>query len=76
MGFCPLNNYNAGAFLLRSVTPRSGEGGVIRLHTSLNKIYPFTCDGFCRMHMFEDRILEDFEHVEILHKAGINEFIF
>ena len=26
--------------------------------------------------MFEDRVLEDFEDVEKLHKAGINEFIF
>ena len=28
------------------------------------------------MHMFEDKILEDFEHVDMLYKAGINEFIF
>ncbi len=43
---------------------------------SLDKIYPFTCDGFCRMHMFEDKILEEFDKVEELYRAGVNEFVF
>ena len=28
------------------------------------------------MHMFEDKVLEDFDDVDRLKKAGINEFIF
>ena len=75
LGLCPLNNDSAIISRLSCKAP-CHRGGFALKDPSLNKIYPFTCDGFCRMHMFEDRILEDFEHVEILHKAGINEFIF
>ena len=43
---------------------------------SLKKVYPFVCDGFCRMHMFEDSIMEDFSHIDELYQSGINEFVF
>ena len=75
LGLCPLNNDSAIISRLSCKAP-CHRGGFALKDPSLNKIYPFTCDGFCRMHMFEDRILEDFELVDVLHKAGINEFIF
>ena len=75
LGLCPLNNDSAIISRLSCKAP-CHKGGFALKDPSLNKIYPFTCDGFCRMHMFEDRILDDFDKVEMLHKAGINEFIF
>ncbi len=75
LGLCPLNNDSAIISRLSCAAP-CHRGGFALKDPSINKIFPFTCDGFCRMHMFEDKILEDFEDVEKLHKAGINEFIF
>lgn len=75
LGLCPLNNDSAIISRLSCKAP-CHRGGYALKDPSLNKIYPFTCDGFCRMHMFEDKILEDFEHVDMLHKAGVNEFVF
>ena len=75
LGLCPLNNDSAVVSRLSCKAPchRGGYG----LHDpSLDKIYPFTCDGFCRMHMFEDKILEEFDKVEELYSAGVNEFVF
>ncbi len=75
LGLCPLNNDSAIISRLSCKAP-CHRGGFALKDPSLNKIYPFTCDGFCRMHMFEDKILEDFDRVDMLNKAGINEFIF
>ncbi len=75
LGLCPLNNDSAIISRLSCAAP-CHRGGFALKDPSINKIFPFTCDGFCRMHMFEDKVLEDFEDVEKLHKAGINEFIF
>lgn len=74
-GLCPLNNDSAIISRLSCKAP-CHKGGFALKDPSLKKIYPFTCDGFCRMHMFEDKILEDFDKIEILHKAGVNEFVF
>lgn len=75
LGLCPLNNDSAIISRLSCKAP-CHKGGFALKDPSLNKIYPFTCDGFCRMHMFEDRILEDFDKIETLKKAGVNEFVF
>ena len=75
LGLCPLNNDSAIISRLSCAAP-CHKGGFALKDPSLNKIFPFTCDGFCRMHMFEDKVLEDFEDIEKLKKAGINEFIF
>lgn len=75
LGLCPLNNDSAIISRLSCKAP-CHRGGFALRDPSLNKVFPFTCDGFCRMHMFEDRVLEDFEDVEKLHKAGFNEFVF
>lgn len=75
LGLCPLNNDSAIISRLSCTAP-CHKGGFALKDPSLKKIYPFTCDGFCRMHMFEDKILEDFKDVDLLHKAGVNEFVF
>lgn len=75
MGLCPLNNDSAVVSRLSCKAP-CHKGYYALKDPSLKKIYPFVCDGFCRMHMFEDSILDDFSSVEELYNAGINEFVF
>ncbi|MBD5403083.1 hypothetical protein HDR58_09885, partial [bacterium] len=60
MGLCPLNNDSAVVSRLSCKAP-CHNGCYALKDPSLNKIYPFVCDGFCRMHMFEDRIMDNFE---------------
>ncbi|MBR1423980.1 U32 family peptidase [bacterium] len=75
MGLCPLNNDSAVVSRLSCAAPC--HNGIYALKDpSLNKVFPFVCDGFCRMHMFEDRIMDDFSNVDELYEAGINEFVF
>ena len=75
LGLCPLNNDSAIISRLSCQAP-CHRGGYALHDPSLDKLFPFTCDGFCRMHMFEDRILEQFDKVEELYKSGVNEFVF
>lgn len=75
MGLCPLNNDSAIVSRLSCKAP-CHNGSYALQDPMLKKIYPFVCDGFCRMHMFEDSILDDFSNIEDLFKAGINEFVF
>ena len=75
LGLCPLNNDSAIISRLSCKAP-CHRGGYALQDPSLNKLFPFTCDGFCRMHMFEDKILDDFNNVEELYKSGVNEFVF
>ncbi len=75
MGLCPLNNDSAVVSRLSCKAP-CHDGCFALKDPSLKKIFPFVCDGFCRMHMFEDKILDDFSALEELYNAGINEFVF
>ena len=75
LGLCPLNNDSAIISRLSCKAP-CHRGGYALHDPSLDKLLPFTCDGFCRMHMFEDSILENFDKIEELSKAGVNEFVF
>ena len=75
LGLCPLNNDSAVISRLKCSAP-CHKGTFALKDPSLKKIIPFTCDGFCRMHMFEADILQDFENIEIYQNAGINEFVF
>lgn len=75
LGLCPLNNDSAIISRLSCKAPCHIGGFALR-DPSIDKVFPFTCDGFCRMHMFESRVLEDFEEIERLYQAGINEFVF
>lgn len=75
LGLCPLNNDSAIISRLSCKAP-CHKGEYALKDPSLKKIYPFTVDGFCRMHMFEDKILERFDEVDNLVKMGINELVF
>jgi len=75
LGLCPLNNDSAIISRLSCKAP-CHRGGYSLHDPSLDKIFPFICDGFCRMHLFEDKIADDFSLVEDLYKAGVNEFVF
>lgn len=75
LGLCPLNNDSAIISRLSCKAP-CHKGEYALKDPSLKKIFPFTVDGFCRMHMFEDKILEKFDEIEELQRIGINEFVF
>lgn len=75
LGLCPLNNDSAIISRLSCKAP-CHKGEYALKDPSIKKIFPFTVDGFCRMHMFEDRILEKFDEVDHLINIGINEFVF
>lgn len=75
LGLCPLNNDSAIISRLSCKAP-CHKGEYALKDPSLKKIYPFTVDGFCRMHMFEDKIMQRFDQIEELKEAGINEFVF
>lgn len=75
LGLCPLNNDSAIISRLSCQAP-CHKGEYALKDPSLKKIFPFIVDGFCRMHMFEDTILEKFDEVDHLLKIGINEFVF
>lgn len=75
MGLCPLNNDSAIISRLSCKAP-CHNGGFALKDPSLNKIFPFTCDGFCRMHMYEDSVMQDFSCINELYDAGVNEFVF
>ena len=75
LGLCPLNN-DSGIISRLSCKAPCHKGEYALKDPSLKKIYPFTVDGFCRMHMFEDSVLEKFDEVDNLVKMGINELVF
>lgn len=75
LGLCPLNNDSAIISRLSCKAP-CHKGEYALKDPSLKKIFPFTVDGFCRMHMFEDKILERFDEIDYLVEIGINEFVF
>ena len=75
MGLCPLNNDSAVVSRLSCKAP-CYLGQFALKDPSQKKLLPFVCDGFCRMHMFEDQIICKFALIETLFEAGINEFVF
>lgn len=75
LGLCPLNNDSAIISRLSCKAP-CHKGEYALKDPSLQKVFPFTVDGFCRMHMFEDKILQRFDKIDELIKIGINEFVF
>lgn len=75
LGLCPLNNDSAIISRLSCKAP-CHKGEYALKDPSLKKIYPFIVDGFCRMHMFEDKIFEQFDQIDYFTKIGINEFVF
>lgn len=74
-GLCPLNSDSAVISRLSCKAP-CHKGNFALKDPSLKKIMPFMCDGFCRMHLFEHLVMQNFDDVERLRDAGINEFVF
>lgn len=74
-GLCPLNSDSAIISRLSCKAP-CHKGNFALKDPSLKKIIPFTCDGFCRMHMFEESVMQSFENMDLLLDAGINELVF
>lgn len=75
LGLCPLNNDSAIISRLSCKAP-CHKGTYALKDPSLKKIFPFTVDGFCRMHMFEESVLQRFDEIDVLAKMGINVFVF
>lgn len=75
LGLCPLNNDSAIISRLSCKAP-CHKGEYALKDPSLKKIFPFTVDGFCRMHMFEENVLQQFDEIDNLVEMGINEFVF
>lgn len=75
LGLCPLNNNSPVISRLNCSAPCKNESFALK-DPSLNKIIPFACDGFCKMHMFDETILEDYKNIENYINNGLNEFVF
>ena len=74
LGLCPLNCNSAIVSRLMCAAPcHKGHWSV--KDPSLDKILPFVVDGFCKMHMFEANIEEDFEKIPCYQSLGFNEFV-
>ncbi len=74
LGLCPLNNDSAIVSRLSCKAP-CHHGNYALKDPSLNKVFPFVVDGFCRMHMFKDYILHLYDYIDVLKDLGINEFV-
>lgn len=74
LGLCPLNNDSAIISRLSCKAP-CHKGNYALKDPSLNKMYPFVVDGFCRMHMFKEEVLQMYEYIDYLKSIGINEFV-
>lgn len=74
LGLCPLNCNSAVVSRLTCAAPcHRGHWSV--KDPSLNKILPFVVDGFCKMHMFESEIEQNFDMIPHYTEVGINEFV-
>ncbi len=74
LGLCPLNNDSAIISRLSCKAP-CHKGTYALKDPSLNRVYPFVVDGFCRMHMFKNEILQMYDYIDYLQEIGINEFV-
>lgn len=74
LGLCPLNSNPAFLSRLNCTAPcRNNFYAIFNPYT--NKRYPFIPDGFCRMHLFKDEILDLCKYTCIFEEIGINEFV-
>lgn len=73
-GLCPLNN-NSAVLSRLSCTAPCHNGNFAVSDPEIGKLFPIAVDGFCRMHMFSDKILDLFKHIRLFQNAGVNEFI-
>ena len=74
LGLCPLNSDPAILSRLNCSAPCHNGPFAIQ-DPVLNQVYPFVSDGFCRMHMFKDEILNLCQYIKLFEETGINEFV-
>lgn len=73
-GLCPLNKDSA--ILSRLTCSAPCHNGTYAIQDRMiKKYFPIAVDGFCRMHMFKDKILDLFKYTGIFQEIGINEFM-
>ncbi len=73
-GLCPLNKDSAILTRLSCSAP-CHNGNYSLQDKAIKKHFPIAVDGFCRMHLFKDKILDLFKHIELFEEIGINAFI-
>lgn len=72
-GLCPLNKDPVVLSRLSCPAPcKKGDYAVF--DPDLQKFFPIAVDGFCRMHMFKNQVLDIFKYVHKLEMMGVNEF--
>lgn len=74
LGLCPLNCDTAIVSRLSCSAP-CHRGHWCMNDPALEKTFPFVVDGFCKMHMFEDGVVERFDKIQHYLNIGINEFV-
>lgn len=74
IGLCPLNCDSAVISRLSCSAP-CHKGHWCMKDPIINKTFPFMVDGFCKMHMFEEKIIQNFDKIPYYSNLGINEFI-
>ncbi|MEI7473374.1 MAG: U32 family peptidase [bacterium] len=72
-GLCPLNNDPAILSRLSCFAP-CHHGSYAISDPLKKKLFPIAVDGFCRMHLFEEKVLDLFKSIPKIADAGINEF--
>ena len=73
-GLCPLNLDSAVLSRLSCPAPCQKRRYAIT-DKDRNKNYTILVDGFCRMHLYRDKILDLFQYMRKLENIGINEFV-
>ena len=73
-GLCPLNLDSAVLSRLSCPAPCQKRRYAIT-DKDRNKNYTILVDGFCRMHLYRDKILDLFQYLRKLENIGINEFV-
>jgi hypothetical protein len=73
IGLCPMNNEHAVLSRLSCAAP-CHYGNYSLMDPGINEIFPFSVDGFCRMHLFKNNLLDLFPYIKVFSDIGINEF--
>ncbi|MEI8389751.1 MAG: hypothetical protein WCG23_07675 [bacterium] len=73
-GLCPLNRESAILTRLSCTAPCHSGTYAIQ-DKMIKKSFPIAVDGFCRVHMFKDKILDLYKYINIFQEIGINEFV-
>ena len=74
IGLCPLNCDSAVISRLSCSAP-CHRGHWCITDPLIDKTFPIMVDGFCKMHMFEETIVQNFDKIPYYSNLGINEFV-